>query len=238
MNIVVVTGSAGLIGSEAVKFFADKFDLIVGIDNDLRQYFFGKEASTDWNNNLIKENYSNYKHYNMDIPDNNLLEELFKNYGDDIKLIIHTAAQPSHDWAAREPLTDFTVNANGTLNLLEMTRNYCNGATFIFTSTNKVYGDNPNYLPLIELETRFEIDVNHPYFDNGIPEDMSIDHTKHSLFGASKVAANVLVQEYGKYFRMKTGVFRGGCLTGPNHSGTQLHGFLAYLMKCTISHTH
>lgn len=119
-----------------------------------------------------------------------------------------------------------------------MTRNYCNGATFIFTSTNKVYGDNPNYLPLIELETRFEIDVNHPYFDNGIPEDMSIDHTKHSLFGASKVAADVLVQEYGKYFRMKTGVFRGGCLTGPNHSGTQLHGFLAYLMKCTISHTH
>ncbi len=238
MNIVVVTGSAELIGSEAVKFFADKFDLIVGIDNDLRQYFFGKEASTDWNNNLIKENYSNYKHYNMDIRDNNLLEELFKNYGDDIKLIIHTAAQPSHDWAAREPLTDFTVNANGTLNLLEMTRNYCNGATFIFTSTNKVYGDNPNYLPLIELETRFEIDVNHPYFDNGIPEDMSIDHTKHSLFGASKVAADVLVQEYGKYFGMKTGVFRGGCLTGPNHSGTQLHGFLAYLMKCTISHTH
>lgn len=238
MNIVVVTGSAGLIGSESVKFFADKFDLIVGIDNDLRQYFFGKEASTDWNNNLIKENYSNYKHYNMDIRDNNLLEELFKNYGDDIKLIIHTAAQPSHDWAAREPLTDFTVNANGTLNLLEMTRNYCNGATFIFTSTNKVYGDNPNYLPLIELETRFEIDVNHPYFDNSIPEDMSIDHTKHSLFGASKVAADVLVQEYGKYFGMKTGVFRGGCLTGPNHSGTQLHGFLAYLMKCTISHTH
>lgn len=238
MNIVVVTGSAGLIGSEAVKFFADKFDLIVGIDNDLRQYFFGKEASTDWNKNLIKETYSNYKHYNMDIRDNNLLEELFKNYGDDIKLIIHTAAQPSHDWATREPLTDFTVNANGTLNLLEMTRNYCNGATFIFTSTNKVYGDNPNYLPLIELETRFEIDVNHPYFDNGIPEDMSIDHTKHSLFGASKVAADVLVQEYGKYFGMKTGVFRSGCLTGPNHSGTQLHGFLAYLMKCTISHTH
>ena len=238
MNIVVVTGSAGLIGSEAVKFFAGKFDLIIGIDNDLRQYFFGKEASTDWNRNLIEERYPNYKHYNMDIRDNDMLEKLFKNYGDDIKLIIHTAAQPSHDWAAKEPLTDFTVNAVGTLNLLEVTRMHCINSTFIFTSTNKVYGDNPNYLPLVELETRYEIDVKHPYFDYGIPEDMSIDHTKHSLFGASKVAADVLVQEYGKYFGMKTGVFRGGCLTGPNHSGTQLHGFLAYLMKCTINHTH
>jgi len=150
---------------------------------------------------------------------------LFLKYSLDIKLIVHTAAQPSHDWAAREPLTDFTVNANGTLNMLEMTRLHAPKATFIFTSTNKVYGDTPNYLPLIEFEKRWEIDESHPYFKEGIDEHMSIDQTKHSLFGASKVAADVLVQEYGKYFGMNTGVFRGGCLTGPNHSGTQLHGF-------------
>src|SRR5690606_20800012 len=152
-----------------------------------------------------------------------------------VKLIVHTAAQPSHDWAASAPFTDFTVNANGTLVMLESTRKHCPGATFIFTSTNKVYGDTPNYLPLIELEHRWEIDESHPYFKEGIDEKMSIDQTKHSLFGASKVAADVLVQEYGRYFGMNTGIFRGGCLTGPNHSGTKLHGFLSYLMKCAIT---
>jgi CDP-paratose 2-epimerase len=235
MNIAIVTGSAGLIGSEAVKFFADKFDVVVGIDNNLRQYFFGQEGSSDWNRNRLQETYTNYRHYDADIRDAGLLEAIFSKYRTDIRMVLHTAAQPSHDWAAREPLTDFTVNANGTLNMLEMTRQFCPEAVFIFTSTNKVYGDTPNRLPLVELETRWEIDAAHPYFEKGIDELMSIDQTKHSLFGASKVAADVLVQEYGRYFGMKTGVFRGGCLTGPNHSGAKLHGFLSYLMKCAVN---
>ncbi|GAB3555230.1 NAD-dependent epimerase/dehydratase family protein [Spirosoma fluminis] len=237
MRIALITGSAGLIGSEAVSFFADKFDMIIGIDNNMRQYFFGNEASTDWNRNRMEEAYPNYVHRPADIREVNQLTPIFKEFGTDIKLIVHTAAQPSHDWATREPFTDFTVNANGTLNILEMNRQYCPEAVFIFTSTNKVYGDNPNYLPLIETDTRWEIDESHPYFQDGIDEYMSLDHTKHSLFGASKVAADILVQEYGRYFGMKTGVFRGGCLTGPNHSGAQLHGFLSYLMKCAITGT-
>lgn len=238
MKIALITGSGGLIGSEAVSFFADKFDLIVGIDNNLRAYFFGDKASTDWNVKRIKEKFVNYVHLSADIRDYGTLEKIFKEYLNDISLIVHTAAQPSHDWAAREPLTDFTVNATGTLNLLELTRLYCPEAVFIFTSTNKVYGDNPNFLPLVETETRWEIIETHPYFEHGIDEGMSIDHCKHSLFGASKVAADVLVQEYGKYFGMKTGIFRGGCLTGPNHSGAQLHGFLSYLMKCAVQNEH
>ncbi len=238
MNIALITGSGGLIGSEAVSFFSDKFDLIIGIDNNLRQYFFGKEASTDWNRNRLSEKFSNYKDYSSDIRDYTALEIIFKKYGKDISLIIHTAAQPSHDWAAKEPLTDFSVNATGTINMLELTRIHCPKAVFIFTSTNKVYGDNPNYLPLVELENRWEIDKSHPYFEKGIDETMSIDQCKHSVFGASKVAADIMVQEYGKYFNMHTGVFRGGCLTGPNHSGAQLHGFLAYLMKCAITGNH
>ena len=235
MSVVLITGSSGLIGSESVSFFASKFDKVIGIDNDLRKYFFGNEASTSWNTNRLKINFDNYVHNDIDIRNYNELEVIFKNYASSIDLIIHTAAQPSHDWAAKEPITDFTVNANGTLNLLELTRQYCPSAVFIFTSTNKVYGDTPNNLPLVELESRWEIDESHAYFKHGIDESMSIDQSKHSLFGASKVAADLLVQEYGRYFNMKTGVFRGGCLTGPNHSGTQLHGFLAYLMKCAIS---
>ena len=235
MAVAIVTGSAGLIGSESVSFLADKFDLIVGIDNNLRQYFFGSDGSTEWNKQRIEDAYSNYRHYNVDIRDIKALERVFEEYKNDIKLIIHTAAQPSHDWAAKEPLTDFSVNATGTLHLLELTRKHCANAVFVFTSTNKVYGDTPNYLPLVETETRWEIDSSHAYFREGIDEQMSIDHSKHSIFGASKVAADVLVQEYGKYFGMNTGVFRGGCLTGPNHSGAQLHGFLAYLMKCAIT---
>jgi len=238
MEIALITGSAGLIGSESVAFFAEKFDLVIGIDNNLRQYFFGADGNTEWNRNRLAEAYPNYRHYNADIRNPNELEAIFKEYGTDIKLIVHTAAQPSHDWAAKEPFTDFSVNANGTLNMLEMNRLFCPDAVFIFTSTNKVYGDNPNFLPLVEKETRWEIDENHPYFENGIDEHLSIDHTKHSLFGASKVAADVLVQEYGRYFGMKTGTFRGGCLTGPNHSGAQLHGFLSYLMKCAITGNH
>ena len=238
MKIALITGSGGLIGSEAVTFFVDKFDLVIGIDNNLRQYFFGKEASTDWNRNRLSEKFLNYKDYSVDIRNYSDLEVIFKKYGTDISLIIHTAAQPSHDWAAKEPLTDFSVNATGTVNLLELTRLYTPEAVFIFTSTNKVYGDNPNLLPLVELDTRWEIDSNHAYFERGIDEQMSIDHSKHSVFGASKVAADIMVQEYGRYFNIRTGVFRGGCLTGPNHSGAQLHGFLAYLMKCAITGNH
>ncbi len=238
MNIALITGSAGLIGSEAVEFLSGKFDMLIGIDNDMRSYFFGKDASTIWNNNRLMEKIKNYKSYNIDIRELKPLEKVFIEYGKDIKLVLHTAAQPSHDWAAKEPQTDFTVNANGTLNMLEFTRIYCPAAVFIFTSTNKVYGDNPNKLPLVELNDRWEIEESHPYFKEGIDENMSIDQTKHSLFGASKVAADVLVQEYGRYFNMKTGVFRGGCLTGPMHSGTQLHGFLSYLMKCAINGDH
>ena len=238
MNIALITGSGGLIGSEAVSFFSGKFDLVIGIDNNLRQYFFGEEASTTWNRNRLAEKFSNYKDYPADIRNFADMEKIFRQYGTDISLVIHTAAQPSHDWAAKEPLTDFSVNATGTINLLELTRLYCPDAVFIFTSTNKVYGDNPNNLPLVELESRWEIAETHPYFAKGIDEQMSIDQSKHSVFGASKLAADVMVQEYGKYFNMRTGVFRGGCLTGPNHSGTQLHGFLAYLMKCAINGDH
>lgn len=238
MNIALITGSAGLIGSESVSFFSDKFDLVIGIDNNLREYFFGKDGSTIWNNNRLVEKFPNYKPYSVDIREVKELEKIFLEYKADIKLIVHTAAQPSHDWAAKEPFTDFSVNANGTLNMLELTRQHCPEAVFIFTSTNKVYGDNPNYLPLVELENRWEISSKHQYFTNGIDEYMSIDHTKHSLFGASKVAADVLVQEYGRYFNMKTAIFRGGCLTGPNHSGAKLHGFLSYLMKCAVTGEH
>lgn len=238
MEIAIITGSAGLIGSESVRFFSNKGLSVVGIDNDMRKYFFGDEASTAWNAARLQKEIPSYRQYNADIRDKEEIDKIFDKYGSDIKLVIHTAAQPSHDWAAREPFTDFTINANGTLTLLEMTRQYCPDAVFIFTSTNKVYGDAPNLLPLVENEKRWEIAEDHPYYEHGIDELMSIDQSKHSLFGASKVAADVLVQEYGRYFDMKTVCFRGGCLTGPDHSGTQLHGFLAYLMKCAITGEH
>ncbi|MBD2305287.1 NAD-dependent epimerase/dehydratase family protein [Chroococcidiopsis sp. FACHB-1243] len=234
MTIILVTGSAGLIGSESVRFFCDRGYTVVGIDNNMRQTFFGENASTKWNRDLLLEKYEErYIHHNIDIRDREGVTQLFQQYGTDISLIIHTAAQPSHDWAARDPYTDFTVNANGTLVLLENTRQVCPNAVFIFCSTNKVYGDKPNFLPLVEQEWRWEIEETHSY-SVGIDETMCIDQCKHSLFGASKVAADVLVQEYGRYFDMKTASFRGGCLTGPSHSGTELHGFLSYLMKCTM----
>lgn len=234
---ILVTGSAGLIGSESVKYFAQLGFDVVGIDNNMRQVFFGEDASTEWNKNQLLSIYkTNYTHFDVDIRDQRAIESIFE-YNRDISLIIHTAAQPSHDWAVNDPHTDFTVNANGTLTLLESTRKYCPEAVFIFCSTNKVYGDTPNFLPLQEQELRWEIDSNHPY-SKGIDETMSIDQTKHSLFGASKVAADVLVQEYGRYFEMKTACFRGGCLTGPSHSGTKLHGFLSYLMRCAMTGNH
>lgn len=235
MDIALVTGSAGLIGAEAVRFLSDKGLTVVGIDNDMRRDFFGADASTDWQRRLLEEQVRGYVHHSIDIRDQAAIDRVFSEYGRDVRLIVHAAAQPSHDWAARAPIVDFTTNANGTLVLLEATRQHCPGSTFIFTSTNKVYGDTPNRLPLVELESRWEVAPDHPFAEHGIDESMSIDHTTHSLFGASKVAADVLVQEYGRYFGMNTGVFRGGCLTGPGHSGTQLHGFLAYLVKCAIT---
>ncbi len=226
---ILVTGSAGLIGSESVKFFCDREYEVVGIDNDMRRYFFGSEASTDWNRKQLENKYKNYIHYTLDVRDEAEMEKLFKKFK--YNLIIHTAAQPSHDWSVKEPLTDFSINATATLLLLECTRKYSPEAVFIFTSTNKVYGDTPNYLPFIEMDTRWELPKNHSFY-KGINESMSIDNSKHSIFGASKVAADVMVQEYGKYFGLKTHIFRGGCLTGPAHSGTKLHGFLAYLIRC------
>ena len=236
MKTVIVTGSAGLIGSESVKRFASEGFTVVGIDNDLRQWFFGKEASTLASRQKLIATLPGYQHHDFDIRDRQAVENLFRRLGRDIALVIHTAAQPSHDWAARDPHADFSVNATATLNLLEATRQFCPEAVFIFTSTNKVYGDTPNRLPLVELEKRWEIQSGHEY-EAGISETMSIDQTKHSLFGASKVAADVLVQEYGNYFGLKTACFRGGCLTGPAHAGTELHGFLAYLMRCTVEGT-
>jgi CDP-paratose 2-epimerase len=230
----VVTGSGGLIGSEAVRFHAPRADMVIGIDNNMRARFFGREASTAWSVAQLTEQFSNYEHHDVDIRDRDAVDRLFAKYTTDVSLVVHTAAQPSHDWAAREPHTDFDVNALGTLNMLEAVRQHSPHAVFIFTSTNKVYGDRPNTLPLVEQDTRWEV-VDHPFAEHGIDETMAIDQSTHSLFGASKVAADVLVQEYGRYFGMYTATFRGGCLTGPGHSGTQLHGFLAYLMKCTMT---
>lgn len=236
MSIAIITGSAGLIGSEASAFFAESRGLeIVGIDNDMRRSFFGNDASTSASLARLKQRLGKqYTHFDTDIRDHDTIAKIFARYGRDVSLVVHTAAQPSHDWAATDPSTDFTVNANGTANVLEATWRSAPEAVFIFTSTNKVYGDTPNRLPLIETEKRWEIDPAHTYVD-GIREDMSIDSTLHSLFGASKVAADILVQEYGRYFGMRTACFRGGCLTGPNHAGTALHGFLAYLMKCAAT---
>lgn len=211
------------------------FDVVVGVDNDMRAYFFGADASTAWSVSELATDVPNYRHSNIDVRDREAVGALFARYGGDISLVVHTAAQPSHDWAATEPLTDFEVNAVGTLNVLESTRQHAPDAVFIFTSTNKVYGDTPNRLPLVEQDRRWELDPDHEWFEHGIPESMSIDASVHSVFGASKVAADVMCQEYGRYFGLRTGVFRGGCLTGPGHSGAQLHGFLAYLMRCTAT---
>jgi CDP-paratose 2-epimerase len=231
---IIITGSAGLIGSEAAKYFAGDGARVVGIDNDMRAKFFGEEASTQHTRKELIANVRGYEHHDIDIRDASALGDLFKKYGTSISAVVHSASQPSHDWAARDPQTDFTVNANGTLNLLEAARQVCPEAPFVFLSTNKVYGDTPNRLPLRELSKRWEIEPGHEY-EQGIPESMSIDQTKHSLFGASKAAADLMVQEYGRYFGMPTVALRGGCLTGPAHAGTELHGFLSYLMICAVS---
>jgi CDP-paratose 2-epimerase len=235
VSTAIVTGSAGLIGSEAVRFLHEQGLDVVGVDNNMRQYFFGEDGSTAWNREQLEQSLPRYRHCDLDIRDAEGVGKLFRDLGRSVSLVVHAAAQPSHDWAAREPLTDFSINAVGTLNLLEATRQWCPEATFILTSTNKVYGDTPNRLPLEERETRWEVAPGHPYAEHGIDESMSIDQSKHSVFGASKVAADVMTQEYGRYFGLRTGVFRGGCLTGPAHSAAELHGFLAFLVKCAVS---
>ncbi|MDA0339582.1 MAG: NAD-dependent epimerase/dehydratase family protein, partial [Proteobacteria bacterium] len=235
MSVVIITGAAGLIGSETTRFFAAKGLDVVGIDNDMRSRFFGAEASTRANREALQHDVKTYTHVDADIRDAHAMAQVFDRYGKDIAAIVHTAAQPSHDWAAREPATDFTVNANGTLNLLEQTRRIIPEAPFIFLSTNKGYVDTPNHLPLIEQELRWELDSAHAYAKDGIDESMSIDGCMHSLFGVSKAAADLMVQEYGRYFGMKTACLRGGCLTGGAHAGAELHGFLAYLVKCAVT---
>ena len=233
MSVALITGSCGLVGSESSLFFAKKGFDIVGVDNNARKFFFGKEGDISWIKRKLKKNIKNYYHYNIDIRNFEALKKIFKKYGKKIKIIIHCAAQPSHDWAKKKPFIDFEINSKGTLNLLDLTRRYCPESPFIFMSTNKVYGDNPNFLPIIEKSSRWEISKKHK-FRNGIDEGMSIDNCTHSFFGASKAYADLIVQEYGKNFGLKTTCFRAGCITGPNHSGAMLHGFLSYLVKISL----
>lgn len=237
MPVGIVTGSGGLIGSEAVEHFVREGFDVIGIENDMRASFFGPESSTSHiTERLVEAHPTGFQWVDADIRDAGEVDRIFRKHAGRIEVVIHAAAQPSHDWAAGDPQTDFGVNANGTLNLLEAARAHCPEAPFIFCSTNKVYGDTPNRLPLEELEKRLELPESHP-FHKGIDTSMSIDSSTHSLFGVSKTAADLLVQEYGRYFEMPTVAFRGGCLTGPQHAGAKLHGFLAYLMKCTVTGT-
>lgn len=230
MSVAIITGSTGLVGSEAVAYFSRYFDTVVGLDNDTRANLFGPTASTKKTKDVLCAKYDNYKHYSVDIRDSEWVGNIFNTYNTDIKLIIHAAAQPSHDWAASDPLQDWNINATATLNLLEYTRHYCPDAVFIFCSTNKVYGDVPNRFNYTEGEKRIEA----PFWSTGFNEELTIDYCTHSLFGCSKLAADILTQEYGRYFGIKTGIFRCGCITGPNHSGAEQHGFLSYLVKCAV----
>ncbi len=234
MSLVIITGSTGLVGSEAVNFFCDKGFDVIGVDNNLRKFFFGKDGSTIWvKNKLLKRN-KNFKNLNIDIRNYEKLKKIFKRYSRNISLIIHCAAQPSHDYGINYPIIDFNVNATGTLNLLELTKKYCPNSPFIFMSTNKVYGDNPNKLNLLEKKNRWELSKKNKYF-KGIDEQFSIDHCTHSFFGVSKTYADLIVQEYGNNIGLKTVCFRAGCITGPNHSGAKLHGFLSYLVKSSLN---
>jgi CDP-paratose 2-epimerase len=234
MPTAVVTGSGGLIGSEAVRYFAGQGFDVLGIENDMRAYFFGPEASTLHVTAELEEEFDAFRSLELDLRDAVGINGMFARHAGDIEVIVHAAAQPSHDWAASEPFTDFGINATGTLNVLEATRNNTPNATFIFCSTNKVYGDRPNLLPFVETPTRLELPSDNQWYE-GVDLEMPIDRCTHSLFGVSKAAADLLVQEYGRYFDMPTVCFRGGCLTGPQHAGAQLHGFLSYLMKCAVT---
>jgi len=229
-NKVLVTGSCGLIGSEVTTFFANSGFQVTGVDSNHRAVFFGPEGDTRWVEARLRQTLPRYRHVALDIRDREGVLSLVRDCRPN--LIIHTAAQPSHDRAAQIPFLDFEVNAVGTLNLLEAMRQFCRDTPFVHMSTNKVYGDRPNQIALLELDRRWE--YADPAYEHGIPESFSIDQSKHSLFGASKVAGDILVQEYGRYFDMPTCCLRGGCLTGPNHSGVELHGFLSYLIKCNV----
>ena len=234
MSLAIITGSTGLIGSEAVNFFHDKGFEIIGIDNNFRKLFFGKNSSTSWVKSKLLRRNKKFNNLNLDIRNKEGLKKIFKKYKKKISVIIHCAAQPSHDYGKDFPFLDFSINATGTLNLLELTKNYCPDAPFIFMSTNKVYGDNPNRLNIYEKNTRWELKKNDQNY-RGIKENFSIDNATHSFFGVSKTYADLIVQEYGKNVGLKTVSFRGGCITGPNHSGAKLHGFLSYLVKIGIS---
>ncbi len=230
MRTLLVTGSAGLIGSEVVSHFVARGWRVHGVDNNLRAEFFGPEGDTRWNRDRLVREHAEYRHHEVDIRDRAAVVELVGSLRP--AAVVHAAAQPSHDLAASRPFDDFDVNAAGTLNLLEAARRACPESPFVHMSTNKVYGDAPNEIPLVELETRW--DYADPRYAAGIPETFRIDQSKHSIFGASKVAADIMVQEYGRYFGMPTCCLRGGCLTGPNHSGVELHGFLSYLVRCNV----
>jgi CDP-paratose 2-epimerase len=236
MRTAIVTGSGGLVGSESVRALVEAGFRVIGLENDTRADLFGASASTEPQTKRLLAEHATFASLPVDIRDAEGVARVFARYRRELELVVHTAAQPSHDWASSQPQVDFAINANGTLNLLEATRLHAPDATFVFTSTNKVYGDRPNDLPLIELDTRLELPADHPWF-GGVDTSMSIDASLHSLFGASKVAADLLVQEYGRYFGMPTVCFRCGCLTGPAHAGTELHGFLSYLMRCTVAGT-
>jgi CDP-paratose 2-epimerase len=233
MALAIITGSSGLVGSENVKFLTDKGFEVIGIDNNERKFFFGEDGDTTKikNKNLRYSKF--YRHFNIDITNYILLEKIFKKYKNRIELIIHAAAQPSHDWAKNNVIRDFTINAKGTLNMLELTKIYANSSKFIYVSTNKVYGDNPNKLKFFENKKRWELKKSENFF-NGITEDMSIDKCTHSFFGVSKLYADLLSQEYANNYGMNIACFRAGCITGPNHSGAKLHGFLSYLVKSCI----
>ena len=233
MSVVLITGSSGLVGSESVNFFCKKGFDVIGIDNNLRKFFFGSEGSTLWVRNLLLKKNKSFKSYNVDIRNYEKLSKIFQKYKKQISLIIHCAAQPSHDYGKNYPIIDFNVNATGTLNLLELTKRYCYDAKFIFMSTNKVYGDNPNKLKFYEKNSRWELKKNDNFF-KGLDEKFPIDDCTHSFFGVSKTYADLIVQEYGKNVGLKTVCFRGGCITGPNHSGAKLHGFLSYLVKLSL----
>ena len=233
MSLAIITGSTGLIGSEAVNFFHDKGFEIIGIDNNFRKLFFGKNGSTSWVKSKLLRRNKKFNNLNLDIRNKEGLKKIFKKYKKKISVIIHCAAQPSHDYGKDFPFLDFSINATGTLNLLELTKNYCPDAPFIFMSTNKVYGDNPNRLNIYEKNTRWELKKNDKNY-RGIKENFSIDNATHSFFGVSKTYADLMVQEYGKNIGLKTVCFRAGCITGPNHSGATLHGFLSYLVKASL----
>ena len=234
MSVVLITGSSGLVGSESVNFFCQKGFEVIGIDNNLRKFFFGNDGSTLWVKKKLLERNKKFKNFSIDVRNFESLNKVFKRYSKNIALIIHCAAQPSHDYGKNHPVVDFNVNATGTLNLLELTKKYCPESPFIFMSTNKVYGDNPNKLKILERKTRWEL-KNTDKFYKGIDENFSIDNCTHSFFGVSKTYADLIVQEYGKNVGLKTVCFRGGCITGPNHSAAKLHGFLSYLVKLSLS---